>query len=274
MAHFYKELKELRESREISVEEISNRTKIHIRYLQAIETGEFDLIETPYLRLFLRAYAEEIGGDSKRALEQLDLFLGNGVEIPKLSKSILETKDDDIIQNDKPSILSGFNHKVREDIIKGGVLLIIFIFAIFVFQKIFKEESTITNSKTGLELQYKIQPITEYDISANFILNQTKEEQLSVSPPFFLKIRTLNQTAFSFKNDTLAIKNNVLQANWEQDLSPFIKSSEMLFPNTLGLTIFINGLELQTLSNYEYPLRLTIKPSPPSMVIQRYNPIQ
>ena len=76
MAQFYKELKELRESREISLEEISERTKINVQYLIAIEEGDFSDIETPYLRLFLRAYAEEIGGDSQRALEQLDSFMG------------------------------------------------------------------------------------------------------------------------------------------------------------------------------------------------------
>ena len=75
MAQFYKELKDLRESRGISLEEISERTKINISYLNAIESGSFSEIETPYLRLFLRAYAEEIGGDSQRSLEQLDSFL-------------------------------------------------------------------------------------------------------------------------------------------------------------------------------------------------------
>jgi len=69
VAQFYKELKELRESRKISLEEISERTKINIQYLQAIESGDFSDMETPYLRLFLRAYAEEIGGDSQRSLK-------------------------------------------------------------------------------------------------------------------------------------------------------------------------------------------------------------
>ena len=76
MAQFYKELKGLRESSKISLEEISERTKINVQYLIAIEEGDFSDIETPYLRLFLRAYAEEIGGDSQRALEQLDSFMG------------------------------------------------------------------------------------------------------------------------------------------------------------------------------------------------------
>ena len=45
MAQFYKELKELRESREISLEEISERTKINVQYLIAIEEGDFSDIE-------------------------------------------------------------------------------------------------------------------------------------------------------------------------------------------------------------------------------------
>ena len=81
MAQFYKELKELRISRGISLEEISNRTKINIKYIKAIESGDFADIESPYLRLFLRAYAEEIGSDSQRALEQLDAYSGTS---PKL----------------------------------------------------------------------------------------------------------------------------------------------------------------------------------------------
>ena len=47
MSEFYKELKELRESRKISLEEISERTKINVQYLQDIENGAFEDIETP-----------------------------------------------------------------------------------------------------------------------------------------------------------------------------------------------------------------------------------
>ena len=60
MAQFYKELKDLRKSRGISLEEISERTKINISYLNAIESGSFSEIEKPYLRLFLRAYQERL----------------------------------------------------------------------------------------------------------------------------------------------------------------------------------------------------------------------
>ena len=77
MAQFYKELKDLRISKEISLEDLESKTKINIKYLNAIEQGDFDVLPTPYLRLFIRAYALEIGGDAERALEQLDSFVGN-----------------------------------------------------------------------------------------------------------------------------------------------------------------------------------------------------
>ena len=77
MAQFYKELRELRLSKEISLEELETRTKINIKYLRAIEECNFEILPVPYLRLFLRAYAVEIGGNSDRSLEQLDSFIGH-----------------------------------------------------------------------------------------------------------------------------------------------------------------------------------------------------
>ena len=72
MALFYKELKELRDSRGISLEEIHERTKINIKYLNGIENGNFEILPVPYVRLFLRAYTEEIGGNShKEGVEKI-----------------------------------------------------------------------------------------------------------------------------------------------------------------------------------------------------------
>ena len=75
--------------------------KINIKYIKAIESGDFADIESPYLRLFLRAYADEIGGDSVRALEQLDSFMG-ATSTPLSSKFNIknELKEDYDLQNE------------------------------------------------------------------------------------------------------------------------------------------------------------------------------
>ena len=131
MAQFYKELKDLRESRGISLEEISERTKINISYLNAIESGSFSEIETPYLRLFLRAYAEEIGGDSQRSLEQLDSFLGTNR--PKVVSAQMNDDDDDELDIDYSQSFSFPGKKLRQDYIIGGVLSLVLLFAIAIF---------------------------------------------------------------------------------------------------------------------------------------------
>jgi len=83
MAQFYKELKELRISQDIRLEDLEEKTKINIRYLKSIENGDFNILPIPYLRLFLRAYTAEIGGDPEKVLDQLDSFFGTSK--PKLA---------------------------------------------------------------------------------------------------------------------------------------------------------------------------------------------
>ncbi len=54
----------LRESRQISLEEIAQKTHIRLEYLEALETGDTQLLpEGPQRRGFLRLYASELGLD-------------------------------------------------------------------------------------------------------------------------------------------------------------------------------------------------------------------
>ena len=104
MPQFYKELKELRISKKISLEDLESKTKINIKYLKAIEEGDFNVLPSPYLRLFIRAYAIEIGGEADRALDQLDSFVGNTK--PSMIAAIKKTDKEDVELFDNSSILS------------------------------------------------------------------------------------------------------------------------------------------------------------------------
>jgi len=272
MAQFYKELKDLRESREISLEEISERTKINISYLNAIESGDFGEIETPYLRLFLRAYAEEIGGDSQRSLEQLDSFLGT--TRPKIiSNPLNEEENDNEVDNEYGhiSILPG--KIIRQDYLIGGILSLILLFAIAVFQKIFNEDSEAIITEEGPLIQNITQPILKSDLQKDYILDQTIDELLQVKPPFFLKIKTLEQTAYTFIKDTLPPISKSIKPNQEVDLDAFIGKSELILTKTRGVSIFLNATEIDKVAEYDYPIRLFVNTKPPSMKIQRFKPL-
>ena len=71
---FYLKLKEHRESNNISLEEISDFTKIDIKYLTAIEEGDFGCLPNVYIRLFLRSYCKYIKSDHSKALNEYELL--------------------------------------------------------------------------------------------------------------------------------------------------------------------------------------------------------
>jgi cytoskeletal protein RodZ len=65
MSTFGESLKRERELRQISLREIAEATKINLRYLDALETNEFDnLPGGVFNRGFVRAYAQYIGADA------------------------------------------------------------------------------------------------------------------------------------------------------------------------------------------------------------------
>jgi hypothetical protein len=65
---FYKSLQESRLSKSIDLDEISNNTKINIKYLEAIEEGNLDITSPTYIRLFIKSYAQYLKLDFEKVL--------------------------------------------------------------------------------------------------------------------------------------------------------------------------------------------------------------
>ena len=277
MASFYIELKELRKSKQISLDQIHQRTKINMRYLEAIEAGNFDILPIPYLRLFLRAYAKEIGGDSNNALEQLESFLGTSKTIHTItSKSNIE----DEFEDDKLITKNFYNFipqlpaiNLRQDLIKASVLLLVFIFIIFIAQKIDSTESPGSYEKNIIQ-NTKTKIISDKDLIANYIRHQSSEELLpNIKPPFFVKLIAKKNIAFTLKKGNSQPNENRLGNGEQKVLKAFVQKSELLFSHTNGLSLYINGYPIN-IRDYPYPLKMKINPKPPSLIIEKYQPLQ
>jgi len=74
---FYEELKQRREALGISIEQIGNRTKINPRFIEAIEAGDFSHLPETYIRLFLKAYTNELNIESGQVLKAYEQFCDN-----------------------------------------------------------------------------------------------------------------------------------------------------------------------------------------------------
>ena len=272
MAQFYKELKELRSSKDISLEELENKTKINVKYLEAIESGNFDILPVPYLRLFIRAYAIEIGGDSKRSLEQLDSFIGHTKPINKPNVISDKTNEKRPISEkvNFNSLLSDSNLKLRRDVITVLVLSVLFIFSIFIIKKIFSNEVKYPNNISEKNIIRKVDLITEENLISNYAEDKFIEQSLPVEPPFFIKILSNSDIGIIIKQDTLESYNQFLNPGTEIDLEGFVSKAELLFTNTNKIKVRLNGIELNQIKNHPHPLRLTIKASPPSFNAKLY----
>ncbi len=103
---FYERLKETRQEKNFNLVHISDETKINIKHLQAIESGDFNVIPNTYLRLFIKTYAEYLKLDPNEMLNQYEL------ESNKKRKTILRSPNSSKTKKQKIDIkktISYFN---------------------------------------------------------------------------------------------------------------------------------------------------------------------
>lgn len=63
-------LRKRREEKGLTLQDVAERTKIQLRYLEAIEAGDFHSLPGPaYVRGFLRLYAIAVGMDPERVVQ-------------------------------------------------------------------------------------------------------------------------------------------------------------------------------------------------------------
>ena len=134
---FYEDLKKQRNVKKITLEEISEYTKINIKYLDALENGDFSVLPNVYSRLFLRSYCDYIGADYKKALDEYEIYT-----VGDRAKTNIEKLSDEQIESESSSKSSNINtngsksiQNYKELIIAATVIAIIIV--LFIILNIF-----------------------------------------------------------------------------------------------------------------------------------------
>jgi len=91
---FYEELKNTRNSKKISLKEISEYTKINVKYLDALENGEFTVLPNVYTRLFLRSYCNYLGIEHRTVLDEYEIYTLGHKQREIVTESSLEENSD------------------------------------------------------------------------------------------------------------------------------------------------------------------------------------
>ena len=134
---FYEDLKRQRNVKKITLEEIGEYTKINIKYLDALENGDFSALPNVYSRLFLRSYCDYIGADYKKVLDEYEIYtVGDRVKtnIEKLSDEKVEA-DSPLKKSNTDTKISKSAQNYKELIIAATVIAIIII--LFIILNVF-----------------------------------------------------------------------------------------------------------------------------------------
>ena len=130
--NFGKALKQLRESKEIDLDKISQFTKIHINNLNNLEKGDFSFASMIYVKLFLREYLKYI--DPSKVDEIMNKFEDvNNITSSRLTFLPLEGDDidnkniEDIDNNSDPVLNDEYFTPKKIGIIILTIIIIVFI---------------------------------------------------------------------------------------------------------------------------------------------------
>ena len=83
LVKFAEELKTARESKKITLQQIANKTKIDIKFLEAIEDAKFDIMPDLYIRAFIKEYAQTVDLNPDEIIKKFDsAHLGKKEEKP------------------------------------------------------------------------------------------------------------------------------------------------------------------------------------------------
>ncbi len=274
MSDFFLELKQLRESQNIDLEEIQTRTKINIEYLHAIEKGRFDVLPTPYVRLFLKAYVTEIGGDPEEAIHQLEFFQGKQTRRKfkrEESRPSAESKKPE--STTQSTTLNRPPTKVREELIKGGVLLVIFLFAIFIIRKINNEKSIATVENGKIILTQDPDAVTDDQLINDYDEVMTSAVAIPVEPPFKLKLVTKERVWYSLSADISVARSGIISPGNEESMS-FSNTIQVRLNQSSGVTMYINGIQVENLGDFTHPAVMHFSSDPSTVTVKHYLPQQ
>lgn len=274
MSDYYKDLKELRIEAGIELEEIHNRTKISLAALRAIESGEFNKLPHTYVRLFVRAYANEIGTDEDLALIELEKSLSKesiAKEVKKPNNKFLNLEQDTkkkIVAKIRPSLISAKN--IRTDMVKGVALLSVLIFSIYIIRQINREEA----SKSPIIYPSDYQDegaITNQVLQNDFDLFTESVQIMEEKSPFTLKVATVERAWYKTKIDSLTFIEDILPSG-DNRLYEFSDSLIVLFKYSKGLNLYLNGSSLNSFNSSSSPLRMIFSVVNKTITTQQFIP--
>jgi len=265
---FYNRYKKFRIENNIDLKDVSKRTKIDLMYLQAIERGKFAEIPPVYVKLFFKAYINEIGVDIDEALSELDSFLNQKTN-PKSLKFIPDEEDK------KSNIFKKIN---SENLFNSTVLIGISSFLLILMLS-FSLNSNSQISQKDLEDELRI---TKSDLIEFYAIRS--EEVLSIvdiSNPVTIRFKSnienyinlydnFSGKEFFIFDENMGNQSNTFTEQWNGEEKSFLIANTVEYE----LILFSDNSYQDFSKNIinDFPVEIIFKSNPHTITIKKYLP--
>ena len=268
-ALFFEDLKKLRIDKNIELNEIATRTKINLEYLELLESGAYTFLPYVYIRLFVKAYAIEIGAEINEVLQQLDHFMDKQTPAEELPNTNKEEENDSLEDFQDSMQISSLNNHYTS-LVKVVILFLIVFFGIWVVRQIAKDGSESIAVESQQTLIPKEPKITDTELNANFRFIDT-EEELSLESPYKFAISANNETWYEIQTDLGNLTSSIITP--ENDLS--IQFNEYLFlriERSQDVSVSLNEQSLD-LNKFSHPADIIYDGETRQLTIRNYTPL-
>ena len=224
-------LKEIRLKKRLSLEEIAQKSRIQLSYLQSIEKGELQKIPPVYDKLFFKNYLKALGQEEGN---YYNLFL----EYRKK------------IRTDKTTTILDFSNSVEKNAdsfnFKNLYLLLPVLAAIVIIWLLIVNTEMVTSSTKDNVEEFDIKAMVQEIEKKEAAKNDSIIKELNNASALSLEINGLKQTWFRVITDTIDTTEYLLQSGEKMKLAAH-QSFEFLIGKADGLELFLNGIKLDSL---------------------------
>lgn len=247
---FYEELKKRRESLNITLEQVSNKTKINIEILKSFEAGDFSVLPYTYVRLFLKTYAEELRLNPDEILKALENYIHPKKEVPEEERNRNNFLKSPTKNESRPV-------KKNRNIAAITVIIVVVIFLISILKQVLMEQEVAPTPTTVPQLQELQEPVKE-DTTEN-APTQPAENPIAPETSSLLELRLVTRDScwtriITDEKDTVEAifpPNSIRRWNARDKFDVRLGR-----PSTVSL--FLNNRDLGPLGNNDIPIRLIV----------------
>lgn len=265
---FYNKYKKFRIDNNIDLKDISKRTKIDITYLQSIEKGKFAEIPGVYVKLFFKAYINEIGVDTEEALDELDGFLNQKTT----SKNLKFVPESEV---GKFKLFKNLNN---ENLFNSSILLGIGFFVVVLFLSFFLNSNN-ELSQSDLENELRI---TKSDLIEFYA--ERSQEVISIDDivtPITIRFHSNKENYINYYDNFSGKEFFIFEETMNSQSNSFTEiwngeSKSFLIANTIDFELIIFSEDIykdfsQKILN-DFPVEVILGSDPYTMTVVKYLP--